>query len=498
MKDGTSGRAISRRALFKAGAALAVFGGAPLVPRPLDARQRPGAADDAGTLEPIWRQSVSANQYIHLKGGTVVSMDPKVGDFATGDILIQGKKIVAVGPEVKAPASAQVIDASNTVMIPGFVDPHRHAWEGQLRRIIPDGPIAAYGAATHRGFAPYYRPQDHYAANLITALGCIDGGITCIVDNSHNSRSGAHSDAAIRALFDSGVRAEHAAGGASFGEWDRQYPQDLVRLQKQFFTSDDQLVTLRLYSTLNRENWAFARKLGLRISSEANGAANFADFAKEKLLGPDNTFNHCNGWSDEVWQWVKDAGCTVNVTPRSDPQYGLGEGVLAFQKALDHGMLPGLSIDNETSYGGDMFTEMRVAFNIQRGMVAYRRAAGDPAPPALVTTRQILECATVGGAANAGLLHKCGTLTPGKEADIVLIRTNDINLYPSNHAIGSVVAAADSRNVDTVIIAGKVRKLRGQMVGVNMDKFRQMGDESRNYLFAKAGYTLDVLSSKPF
>jgi 5-methylthioadenosine/S-adenosylhomocysteine deaminase len=157
-------------------------------------------------------------------------------------------------------------------------------------------------------------------------------------------------------------------------------------------------------------------------------------------------------------------------------------------------MRPGFSIDNETSYGTDMFTEMRVAFNIQRAMATYRRSTGDANPPALIGVREVLACATVGGAANAGLLNKCGTLTPGKEADIVMIRTDDINLYPSNHAIGTVVAAADIRNIDTVIIGGRVRKLRGKMTGVNMEKFRQLADESRNYLFGKAGYKLNVFS----
>jgi cytosine/adenosine deaminase-related metal-dependent hydrolase len=157
-------------------------------------------------------------------------------------------------------------------------------------------------------------------------------------------------------------------------------------------------------------------------------------------------------------------------------------------------MQPAFSIDNETSYGTDMFTEMRVAFNIQRAMATYRRSAGDPKPPAAVSVRQVLECATVNGAANAGLLDKCGTLTVGKEADIVMIRTDDINLYPSNHAIGTVVAAADVRNIDTVIIGGKVRKLRGRMMGINMERFRQLADESRNYLFTKANYKLDIFS----
>ena len=215
----------------------------------------------------------------------MVSMDPKVGDFVKGDVLIEGKKITAVSAELKAPAQAQVIDAANTIIIPGFVDAHRHSWEGQLRRIIPNGAIAAYMAATHQGFARYYRPHDMYVGNLITALGCIDAGITCIIDNSHNSRSSAHSDAAIQALFDSGIRAVHASGAPQTGEWDRQWPQDLARMQKRFFTSDDQLVTLRMFAGLNRENWALARKLGLRITSETNGVGMLEQFSNEKLLG---------------------------------------------------------------------------------------------------------------------------------------------------------------------------------------------------------------------
>jgi cytosine/adenosine deaminase-related metal-dependent hydrolase len=198
-----------------------------------------------------------------------------------------------------------------------------------------------------------------------------------------------------------------------------------------------------------------------------------------------------------VWQRVKDSGATVDVCPRSDAQYGLGEGVFAFQKALDHGMRPGFSIDNEVSYGTDMFTEMRVAFNVQRAMATYRRVSGGAQPTAPVSVRQVLECATVGGAACAGLIDKCGTLTPGKEADIVTIRTDDINVYPSNHAIGTVVSAADVRNIDTVIIGGRIRKLRGRMAGVNMERFRQMADQSRTYLFTKAGYTLDIFSKTP-
>jgi cytosine/adenosine deaminase-related metal-dependent hydrolase len=478
---------LSRRHIIQAGL---VLGSA----RATNAQSAGRDAADAG-LTPV---NLDPNRRILLKNGTIVSMDASVGDFVQGDILIEGKKIAAVGANVKISGPApRVIDASNSILIPGFVDCHRHSWEGVLRRIIPNGDIAKYMATTHQGFALYYRPHDIYIGNLITALGCIDAGITCIIDNSHNSRSAAHSDAAVQALFDSGIRAVHASGAPQTGTWDHQWPQDLARLQKRFFSSDDQLVTLRMFSGLDRENYAMARKLGLRITTEFQGApaaATLEEFWNAKLLGPDITYNHCGGLTDLAWQRIRESGGTVDVCPRSDPQYALGDGIPAFQKALDHGIRPGLSVDNEVSYGTDMFTEMRVAFNIQRAFATNRKVNGDASPPKLVNVRELLECATVNGAACAGLTPKCGSLSPGKEADIVMIRTDDINLYPSNNAVGTVVAAADVKNVDTVIIGGVIRKSGGKLVGVNLPKLRAQIDESRNYLFQKAAYKLNIFS----
>ncbi len=487
-RDRSRPSGITRRNLIKASARLAA-GAAVIAAAPAEGQ----AAEKVTTSRPAPR----AAGRILLKGGTIITMDPKLGDIAKGDLLIEGKKIVAVGGTIKA-GHAHVIDAANAILIPGFVDAHRHSWEGQLRRINPNAAtLDAYSAATHLSFAKVYRPEDMYVGNLITALGCIDAGITCIIDNSHNSRSAAHSDMAIRALFDSGIRAVHASGAPQAGDWDHQWPQDLSRLQKKFFSSGDQLVTLRMFAGPDREQWALARQLGLRITTEFQGQAMgkiIDQFAAEKLLGPDNTFNHCGNLPESTWQNLKAAGATIDICPRSDSQYGLGEGFPPFQKAIDHGMKPGFSVDNETSYGTDMFMEMRVAFHFQRALATNRKLNGDANPPAPVSTRDVLECATVNGAACAGLSDKIGTLAPGKEADIVMIRTDAINLYPSNNAIGTVVAAADRSNVDTVIIGGVVRKSRGQLVGVSMERFRKMADESRRYLFAKVGYKPDIFA----
>src|SRR5438128_2334597 len=270
------------------------------------------------------QRPVDARQRLLIKGGTIVSMDPKVGDMVKGDVLIEGKRIAAAAPHLDA-GGAQVIDASHMILIPGFVDCHRHSWEGQLRRINPNAAtIADYSNATHFSFATHYRPQDMYVGNLITALGCIDAGITCIIDNSHNSRSAAHSDAAVEALFDSGIRAVHASGAPQAGEWDRQWPQDLARLQKKYFSSQDQLVTLRMFSAVNRDNWILARGLGLRITTEFQGpqaAASLEPLWNDKLVGPDNTFNHCGALPEKTWQIFRDSRANINVCPRSDAQY---------------------------------------------------------------------------------------------------------------------------------------------------------------------------------
>src|SRR5580658_9567915 len=424
----TNDMRMSRRSALKAGAVLAAGTAA------ADGFSGTALADDVRRFE--GQQASDPKSRILLKGGTIVSMDAKVGDLVKGDLLIEGSKISAIAPEINA-ADAQVIDALDTIIVPGLVDCHRHSWEAQLRRINPNSPtLADYSNATHLSFAKFYRPQDHYVGNYLT-----------------------------------GVRAVHASGPPGAGDWDHQWPQDLERLQKKYFSSADQLVTLRMFSGPNRDNWAIARKLGLRITTEFQGprqAALLDPLAQDKLVGPDNTFNHCGALPEKTWQIFVQTGANLDVCPRSDAQYALGEGVCALQHAWDHGIKPGLSVDNETSYSSDMFTEMRVAFYLQRAVAQNRKFMGDQNAPKPLMIRDVLYCATLGGARCAGLEDKIGSLAPGKEADILMIRTDDINLYPSNNAVGTVVQAAERSNVDTVIIGGRIRKQHGQVVDLDM------------------------------
>jgi 5-methylthioadenosine/S-adenosylhomocysteine deaminase len=432
-------------------------------------------------------------QRILFKAATVLTMDRELGDFTCGDVLVEDDLIAAVGPGIVA-HDAQVIDASDAIVMPGFVDAHRHAWQGSLRRLMPNvDNLDDYVDAAHFTLAKFYRPQDMHTGNLLTALGCLDAGTTTIIDASHNARSPEHTDACLDALQEAGLRALHLPGAPLAGNWVKHWPHDLERLKAQRFSSENQLLTLGVFAQTDRQALELAARLEMRTLTEFLGpmAPMLAVF--DGLLGPLNIFNHCTSLPDDAWRKLADAGVSITVDPRSDAQYALAGGVCAWQSAIDHGFRPGIGTDLETAYGGDMFTELRVAFSLQRAIAQSRRFANDPAAPSPITVRALLEAATIDGARCAGLDHRIGSLTPGKQADLILIRTDDISLFPSNNAAGTVVHAADHSHVDTVMVAGQFRKQHGKLLNVDEGKVRRAVEASLAHLFAAVDYVPNVL-----
>jgi 5-methylthioadenosine/S-adenosylhomocysteine deaminase len=479
-----------------------------------NASAAPQTSDDARALARLERTNADPARRIIIQGGVIVSMDAKIGNLGRGDVLIEGKKIREIAPDLSAAARdgrATVVDAKDTIVMPGFVDPHIHAWEGQLAGIIPNSNVLPtdarhnYFTVMHQTFGPHYRPEDMYVGNLLTALGCIDSGITAFCDNSHNSRSSAHADSAIQGLFDSGARAVYAGGPIRFVDeqvWDHQWPEDLRRIKRQYFSSDDQLITLRMLfaGILDPKTLRVARDLDLWLSWDG-GAANphLPELYKQGLLVGKESYNHATGVPEANWQVIRERGAKLNVCPRSDSQFtfgGNGKGYNGLQDVLDHGLRPGISNDNAAAYAIDMFQEMQVAYFTQRSLAQLARFNKEAKPPAAVSARDILEFATIRGAVCCALDSKCGSLTPGKEADIVLFRTRTIRQLPLNNAIGAIVQAGTAGDVDTVFIAGQARKWRGHMTskfaGQDLGKLRQRADDSRQYLLAKAGWDLDL------
>lgn len=429
-----------------------------------------------------------------FKGATILSMDPSIGNIEKADLLVEGTKIAEIAAGIFAD-DAEIIDASDSIILPGFVDAHRHAWQGALRQLMPNvDSLDAYVQDTHMTLGPHFRPQDHYIGNLLTAWGSIDAGTTTIVDASHNSRSPEHADACIDALEEAGIRALHMPGKPLAGKWAEHWPHDLERLKAARFSSDDQLLTLGMFVSPDPEIWAFARRFGLRMLTEFLGPmAPMLDAVKDHL-GPDNIFNHCTALPDDGWKLLADKGVSVTVDPRSDAQYALADGIFAWQAAIDHGIRPGIGTDLETAYGGDMPTELRVAFSLQRAIAQSRRYRGDEHAPAPIKVEDLLRAATIDGARAAGLDHKTGSLTVGKEADLIQVRTSSIALISTNNAAGAVVHAADRSNIDSVMVAGRFRKRDGQLLGANLGKLKRDAESSIDHLFAAVGQKVDRLS----
>lgn len=449
-----------------------------------------------------------------LKGGTVVSLDDAVGDLARGDVLIEGEKIKAIGRHLHA-GDADVIDCSGMVVMPGLIDTHRHMWQGLLRNIGPDDVLDDYVKKILFGHALKMTPEDVYLGDTISALSALSSGITTILDWSHIANTPAHTEAAIRALRDSKMRAVYGYG-PSFGlspAWydpasPGQYPQYIRTLRKKFFNTSDQLLTLALaaagpeFSLLGVESslieWKIGREVGARISvhvgvgKQAN-ARGLQRMGQMGLLKNDTTYIHCCTLNDTEMKMIADTGGTVSLAIPIEMQ--MGHGTPPIQQFLDLGVRPSLSVDVETNQPSDMFTQMHACFALQRSL--YIEAHKDDclfeftfvSPTSckdnLANVRDVLKFATVEGARANGLLHKTGTLTPGKQADIVVLRAKQINVAPVNDVVGSIVLGMDRSNVDSVFVAGNAVKRHGRLVGVDVERLVRKADNAREALLSR-------------
>ena len=389
--------------------------------------------------------------------------------------------------------AAAVIDAANRIVVPGFVDTHHHFYQGLLRNILTNGLLNPdYGRDIGNTLTPAYAPADAYAGVLVTALGMIDMGTTTAVDTSQVSHTPEHSDACIRALQESGIRAVYAYWRGSGP--DAKYPQDIVRLQRSYFNSKDQLLTLAMGSSLDAKIFAYAREVGVPTVSHGvnnNTEPRLLELARAGLLRPGDEYIHCTHLSDAGWRAIKDSGGQVSIA--APIEMAMGHGMPPIQEALDHGIRPSLSSDVDATMAQDPFTLMRSAFTLQRLLLLQRARKGEQNLPALLSCRDVLEFATIEGARCAGLESKVGTLTPGKEADIVLLTADRLNVWPLNNAPGAVVNVMNPSNVDTVFIGGKVRKWRGQLVGVDVPRVLRLVQEARDAVVRRSGFRMNLL-----
>jgi 5-methylthioadenosine/S-adenosylhomocysteine deaminase len=450
---------------------------------------------------------------ILIKNAIVLSQDPAIGELARADVLVEGDTIKEVRPDISADG-AEVIDATGDIVIPGFVDTHRHTWETSIRSSAPDYTLGAYFGSILDKFAPNYRPEDVLAANRWGAIECANAGITTLVDWSHIMNTADHADAAIQGLKDGGIRSVFAFGfpNTSIQAWwfgpdyagsvERINGEDARRVRKQYLSSDSALITMALATRgtnfckpdVVKYEWELAKDLGINITVHV--AMDRFGYTKMQLRGlkdlgllyPNTTYIHSSHLLDDEWLMVRDSGGNVSMAPQIEMQ--MGHGWAPAQKAEDLGIPIGLSSDVATTASADQFTQMHAVFASERGL-RHEKAwdedlDGNTPTPDLITCRQVLRWATLDGAKVAGLGDRTGSITPGKKADLVIIETKSPNVAPVIDPVGTVVCAADVSNVDTVIVDGRFVKRNGKLLA-ELSGPRRDVEASRDYLVGTFG-----------
>jgi 5-methylthioadenosine/S-adenosylhomocysteine deaminase len=449
---------------------------------------------------------------ILIRGATVLTQDDALGEMPNADVLVEDDRIAEVRPGLSADG-ARVIEADGDIVIPGFVDTHRHTWETSIRTSAPDYTLGAYFGAILDKFAPNYRADDVYAGNLWGSLECLNAGITTLVDWAHIMNTPDHADAALQGLREAGLRSVFAFGfpntsiqdwwfGPDYGGSVERINGDEARRMRSELSDDQGLITMALATRgtnfckedVVRFEWELAKELGINITVHV--AMDRFGYTKMQLrrlfeldlLYPNTTYIHSSHLLPDEWQLVQDSGGNVSLAPQVELQ--MGHGWAPAQTASDLGIPVGLSSDVATTASADQFTQMHAIFGSERArrhQVAWDEDLdGNTPTPDLIDSRKVLRWATLEGAIVAGVGDRTGSITPGKKADLVVIDTKAVNVAPVIDPVGAVVCAADISNVRTVLVDGKVVKDDFKLVAA-LDAPRRAVEDSRDYLVGKFG-----------
>jgi len=435
------------------------------------------------------RKLQKAKRYV-VKNAIILTVDSTLGDFEKADMLIENGKIKAIAPSLSVSGETLVIDGTNRILIPGFVDTHSHSYQGLLRGLLPNGVVLPdYDRDIQKNITPYYTANDAYQGVLITALGFLDLGTTSMIDISQVAHSRAHVEANIQALKDSGMRSVFAMS-RGIGT-DSQYPDGMKTLLPTYFSSQDQLITPALSVSVEKETFLSARQYGLKavLHIRVNSAPLIA-LSQAGVLREGDLFVHCAHLNKDAWKIIKDTGGRTSHSPVVE--MAMGHGYPAIQDALDAGARPSLSCDHAATVGMDMFGMMRAVFDIQRLAIQQRQRNGEKDTQKLLTCKEVLQFATLNGARAASLDHKIGSLTPGKEADFLMLRADDLSIWPLNNAYSAAVNLMSAGHIEGVFVAGKVKKWQGRLLDVDKAKVLREVAQSRDNVLQKAKFSIGL------
>lgn len=432
-----------------------------------------------------------------VTNGHLITMDDQYGDLPQGAVLIEDGRIAAVVRDADelAGADAEVIDAAGGFVLPGMVDSHRHTWMALMRAISADQSLPQFLGTTFGGTGSFLTAEDLGTATLVGALEALDAGVTTIMDCCDCVNTPAHADAAVHSLRAAGIRAVYAYG---MQKWEfsptpfADHGDRLKDLQRVSGGLDSGLITPGLllsdFGTVPFEHTAaevrLAADLGVVICSHTAAATGsillkgLRELRDHGLLHPGHVHIHCPALNEQEWRMMADTGARITIAPETEMQMGMG--FPPFRPAMDAGIAPGVSTDIVCVGSGDLFSQMRLGLQTQRMLDNDRVHRTGTMPWTIdLTTRDALAWGTVNGAATLGMSGRIGSLTPGKQADLIVVKPR-MDLVRSSHPVGTVVLQSTAADVDTVLVDGQVRKRDGRLVGVDLDAVR-----------ARAGAALD-------
>jgi cytosine/adenosine deaminase-related metal-dependent hydrolase len=446
-----------------------------------------------------------------IKGGAVVSVDPAIGELREGDVLIEGDTIVDVKPSIEA-EDCEVLDASGKIVMPGLVDSHRHLWQTGTRADSIDHVFWDLVASQWPKIAAHYRAEDVYATVLAGAADALSAGVTTVLDWCHVVNTPEHAEENVRALREIGIRSRFLYGASMARKLDEFEGQTETtdswaharELYRREFSGGSGLLSFGLALQgpdvttieITADDCAAARELGVPMGIHVGAPEgpepkdSIKRMHEAGLLGPDINFSHCCNNSDEELRLLAAAGGTATACPTLDMAFGMG--TPATGRIRDAGLRPAVGVDSVIASSGDMFEELRLGLlyeRMRRAQQVYAKGTDVKSVDELgFTSREALESGTINSAHAIWLGHEVGSLTPGKKADVILLRATDFNLAPISDIVGSIVCGAHGGNVDTVLVGGEYRKRDGRLVGIDVERIHRLIVECRDRMYAYDDY----------
>ena len=475
-------RSIDRRRVLKLAGAFAASG---LVPERLFAQAQPGQG----------AKPLPARSEFVIRDATVLTMDAKLGDFERGDVHVRDGSIVAVGGTLTS-AGAAAIDGRGMICMPGFIDTHWHLWTTVCRPIIRiDDPKRGYFPVTN-ALGRHFTPEDSYRSVRLGLAEALSAGATTVHNWAHNVRTPEHADAELRAMRSTGVRGRFGYGQAQgMPDGEPMNYDDVAKVQRAWMPNDG-LLTLGVCSRnfgpsqtalrgtisldMVRKDWGGARALGLPITLHTSGPSPIKALDEAKLLGPDVQLVHPLLTGAEERQILRERGVSYSIAPIGESRRPAAAGVIQLGELLEAGVKVSLSIDTTGTYGCDYFEAMRILYNLHQHRIG---------PRVPLTSKRLVQLATLDGAVDLGIAGRTGSLTPGKRADLILIRTGDVNMAPVGDPYEALVSFAQPRNVDTVVVDGRILRRGGEFTALDYPEVLRNANESAASLRARANWT---------